>query len=142
MEAIHDHGRADLLFWHQQCHTQPTGNTLQQGTSATSFLQNRCFAVDGWDRIIRQFCKTNGMHYQGFSLLTANRDLMAHSEMARIAKRYHCTVSQIVFRFALEVGMIPLTGTNDPSHMADDLQIFDFQLNVEDVAAIEKLVMQ
>ncbi len=141
MEAIYDSGRTELLGISNVTLKQ-LETLCSKARVLPAFVQNRCFAVDGWDRSIRKFCKSNGIHYQGFSLLTANRNLMTHSEMARIAKHYHQTISQIVFRFALEVGMIPLTGTNDPSHMADDLQIFDFQLNAEDVAAIETLVMQ
>src|SRR5262245_32807037 len=38
------------------------------------FVQNRCHAKRGWDRRVRQFCAANGVVYQGFSLLTANRD--------------------------------------------------------------------
>jgi diketogulonate reductase-like aldo/keto reductase len=42
----------------------------------------------------------------------------------------------VVFRFALEVGMIPLTGTSSPEHMRDDLACFDFELDPGDVRAI------
>jgi diketogulonate reductase-like aldo/keto reductase len=45
-----------------------------------------------------------------------------------------------VFRFALEVGMIPLTGTTDPDHMRLDLDVFNFKLESEDVDLIEGLV--
>src|SRR5262245_38136920 len=36
------------------------------------FVQNRCYARDGWDRQVRAFCAARGLVYQGFSLLTAN----------------------------------------------------------------------
>ena len=71
---------------------------------------------------VREFCAANGMVYQGFSLLTANREALARPELARIAKRHGRTVSQIVFRFALDVGMMPLTGTTDADHMRADLE--------------------
>ena len=41
--------------------------------------------------------------------------------------------------FALEVGMIPLTGTSDAGHMRQDLECFDFELGAPDVAAIERV---
>ena len=49
------------------------------------------------------------------------------------------TPEQVVFRFALEVGMIPLTGTSDPDHMREDLEVLDFRLDPEEVGAIEGL---
>ena len=68
------------------------------------------------DRSIREFCTANEIHYQGFSILTANRDTLIHPELVQIASKYRRSVSQIVFRFAVEVGMFPLTGTTDPEH--------------------------
>jgi diketogulonate reductase-like aldo/keto reductase len=35
--------------------------------------------------------------------------------------------------------MIPLTGTTNAAHMADDLKVFDFQLQPAEVEQIERL---
>ena len=75
----------------------------------------------------------------GFSLLTANRKAMAHAELARIAERHGRTITQIVFRFALDVGMIPLTGTTNSDHMQSDLDVFGFRLESAEVDQIEAL---
>jgi len=103
------------------------------------FVQNRCYAVRGWDRDVRQFCYSNGLVYQGFSLLTANRAVMARPEMARIAERHGRSIPEVVFRFALEVGMVVLTGTTNADHMRTDLSVFDFQLEPGEVEMIERL---
>jgi diketogulonate reductase-like aldo/keto reductase len=100
------------------------------------FVQNRCYAVHGWDRRVREFCTASGIAYQGFSLLTANRDVLARPEAAAIARRHGRSVAQIAFRFALEVGMVPLTGTTNAEHMRADLDAFNFRL---DPAEIERL---
>jgi len=50
------------------------------------------------------------------------------------------TVSQIVFRFAIEVGMIALTGMTSAEHMREDLAVFDFSLEPKNVARIEQLI--
>ena len=57
----------------------------------------------------------------------------------KIAEHHGRTPAQVVFRFALDVGMIPLTGTTSTDHMRDDLAVLDFQLAQEDVAVIERL---
>ena len=46
---------------------------------------------------------------------------------------------EVVFRFALDVGMVPLTGTTDASHMRADLEIFDFRLDPDEVERIERV---
>ena len=138
MEAIHDSGGVRLLGV-----SNVTLEQLQQLCKGARvrpyFVQNRCYASRSWDRPIREFCAANGLVYQGFSLLTANVDLMSHPEMRRIADRHGRAVSQIVFRFVLEVGMVPLTGTTSPEHMQADLEVFDFCLNSEEVERIELL---
>jgi diketogulonate reductase-like aldo/keto reductase len=105
------------------------------------FVQNRCYAAQGWDRRVRDFCAANEIAYQGFSLLTANREALARPELAGIAKRHGRTISQVVFRFALDVGMIALTGTTNVDHMRADLEVFDFHLEPEDVERMERLAV-
>jgi diketogulonate reductase-like aldo/keto reductase len=104
-----------------------------------AFVQNRCFARLGWDRDIRAFCRENNIIYQGFSLLTANARELQHPEFWRVVERRGKTPAQIVFRFALQSGMLPLTGTTDPDHMHEDLAIFDFELTSEEMRIIETI---
>lgn len=104
-----------------------------------AFLQNRCFARDGWDREVRAFCRERSIVYQGFSLLTANRAVLAQPAFRHLVARVGRTPAQIVFRFALQVGMQPITGTTDLTHMREDLESHDFDLSPEDVRAIETI---
>jgi diketogulonate reductase-like aldo/keto reductase len=48
-------------------------------------------------------------------------------------------MSQIIFRFALDLGMIPLTGTTNPAHMKAELEVFDFHLEAEEIERIERM---
>jgi diketogulonate reductase-like aldo/keto reductase len=138
MEAVHDSGRARLLGISNVAIDQ-LRLLWREANVKPRLVQNRCYAVRGWDREVREFCTANGLAYQGFSLLTANRDVLAHPEMRRIASRHSRSVSQIVFRFAIDVGMIPLTGTTDVAHMRADLDVFDFYLEREEIESIEFL---
>jgi diketogulonate reductase-like aldo/keto reductase len=139
MEAIHESGRARLIGV-SNFTLEQLAKLCQDARVAPRFVQNRCYAATGWDREVRQLCAANQIVYQGFSLLTANRQVLAHPELLRIAHRHDRFVAQIVFQFALEVGMIPLTGTTNAEHMEADLATFDFHLQPEEVARIEQLV--
>src|SRR5580765_2093700 len=55
------------------------------GAELPRFVQNRCFARLGWDRDVRAFCAERQIVYQGFSLLTANVDVLRHRLLAGIA---------------------------------------------------------
>ena len=141
MESLHDRGQVRMLGI--------SNVTLEQlrllcadARIRPTFVQNRCYAAQGWDRHVREFCQEEGLVYQGFSLLTANRKVLAGPEVAQIAIRYGCTIPQLVFSFALQVGMIPLTGTTSAEHMRGDLQVFQLELAAEDVASMESLAVQ
>lgn len=105
------------------------------------FVQNRCYAVTGWDYEIRAFCRAHDIVYQGFSLLTANVRELRSAEFREIVARVRRTPAQIVFRFATQLGMLPLTGTTDAEHMREDLAIDEFELADEDVARIERIAL-
>ncbi|HVR44630.1 MAG TPA: aldo/keto reductase [Thermoanaerobaculia bacterium] len=102
-----------------------------------ALVQNRCFARLGWDREVRAVCREKGVVYQGFSLLTANLTELSSPTILRLAAGHGKTAAQIAFRFAIQLGMICLTGTTDPRHMRDDLDVFDFELSEGEIAAIE-----
>jgi diketogulonate reductase-like aldo/keto reductase len=107
------------------------------GAEAPAFVQNRCFARLGWDRDVRAFCRERKIVYQGFSLLTANLEVLRHRLIADIAARREATPAQVAFRFALAVGMLPLTGTSDAAHMRQDLASRNLTLAADEVSAIE-----
>ncbi len=106
-----------------------------------TFVQIRCFARLAWNKDIRLFCKKYALVFQGFSLLTANVRELDHPRFQAIVKSLRKTPAQIVFRFALQSGMIPLTGTTDPTHMTDDFQIYDFSLSEEYMNSIATIAL-
>ncbi|MGA3209940.1 MAG: aldo/keto reductase [Terriglobales bacterium] len=106
---------------------------------APTFVQNRCFAHLGWDREVREFCSKREIIYQGFSLLTANVDVVRHPLIMVLAEHANATPAQILFSFAQSVGMLPMTGTSDAEHMKEDLASLAITLPPEAMQAIESL---
>jgi diketogulonate reductase-like aldo/keto reductase len=151
----HDWTREDAEVWTAMVKERDAGRTrllgasnvslrqLEQmttsGLEAPALVQNRCFARLGWDGDVRAFCTARKILYQGFSLLTANREVLRHPLVVAIAARNEATPAQVVFRFAQAVGIIPLTGTSDADHMRQDLASRALSLSADDVRAIESL---
>lgn len=103
------------------------------------FVQNRCYASQGWDYSVRKFCRENGIQYQGFSLLTANLREIQHPKVLEISKNHRKTLPQVIFRFSQQMGILPLTGTSDEKHMREDLAISDFELDSRELEIIERI---
>lgn len=154
-EASHGLSIGDLEVWRAMESQQRAGRARMLGVSnialdqleqlharahvPISFVQNRCYARRGWDADVRAFCRTHAIAYQGFSLLTANQRELARPIVDEIAMRLGCARETVVFRFAIQIGMIPLTGTTDAQHMRDDLAALDIVLTGSDVHAIESI---
>jgi diketogulonate reductase-like aldo/keto reductase len=143
----------DTEVWDAMCKERDAGRTrllgvsnisldqLQQMAAARAelpaFVQNRCYARHGWDRETRQFCREHKIIYQGFSLLTANREVLHHPLITDLAADADATPAQVVFSFARSIGILPLTGTSSAEHMKQDLASRDVSLPPEAVQAIE-----
>jgi diketogulonate reductase-like aldo/keto reductase len=146
---------ADSEVWQAMKRERDAGRTRLLGVSNVSsqhlkqmaashneipaFVQNRCYARTGWDRDVRSFCREHKIVYQGFSLLTANVEVLYHPFFGKLASRANATPAQIIFAFARAIGMLPLTGTSNPEHMKRDLESFSIELSAEEVQEIERL---
>lgn len=111
----------------------------ERATHKPMVVQNRCYAALGWDKDVREMCRAQHIIYQGFSLLTANRGVLVEPDVRAIAQRFKTGAAQVVFRFAMQIGMLPLTGTTNPQHMKEDLAVEQFTLAPEDIQRIETI---
>ena len=113
----------------------------ERATHRPMVVQNRCYAAFGWDRAVRDVCRRHRIVYQGFSLLTANREVFIDPAMRAIAEKYATGVAQVIFRFAMQIGMVPLTGTTNAHHMEDDLRVDRFTLSPDELQRIETIAV-
>jgi diketogulonate reductase-like aldo/keto reductase len=120
MERIKESGKARLIGLSNVNIGQLRG-IHEMSRLKPEVVQNRCYAQRGWDKDVREFCLAHGIVYQGFSLLTANPHVVGSPQVIELASRLHATPEQIVFAYALKLGILPLTGTTSPKHMKDDL---------------------
>jgi diketogulonate reductase-like aldo/keto reductase len=135
MESLHEAGGTRLLGVSNVLADQ-LEELVRFARVPPAFVQNRCFAQLGWDAQVREVCERLAVAYQAFSLLTANAHVLRHPAVRRIAAAHGRTAPQVIFRFALALGMIPLTGTTDPVHMKEDLEVYDFALTADEVRII------
>ncbi len=144
MESLHDAGLVRLLGV-SNVRLDQLRALIDTARILPAFVQNRCYASTGFDREIRAVCAgfgpENRMIYQGFSLLTANRELWGNRALHPIARRIGGTPAQVLLRYAMHLGMIPLTGTTDPTHMRADLACAILELSDEEQATIARLAV-
>lgn len=140
MEGLYESGKTKMIGISNVTSGQLT-QLCERARHKPMVVQNRCYAAMGWDREVREICRSQGIIYQGFSLLTANREVFVDPEVRAIAARLGTGVAQVIFRFAMQIGMLPLTGTTNPQHMTEDLQAEHLTLSPEELQKIETIAI-
>jgi diketogulonate reductase-like aldo/keto reductase len=138
IERIYTSGRARMIGI-SNVNAVQLATLIENAEIKPMAVQNRCFANRGWDRQVREMCRAHGIMYQGFSLLTANPFVLRHPGVVSIAHRLHVQPEQIIFRFAMQAGMVPLTGTTSVQHMTEDLRVTQIELSPAEVKLIETI---
>jgi len=141
MEAFYQEGKTKMIGI-SNVQADQLETLCEKASVKPMVVQNRCYAVMGWDKDVRTICQAQGIIYQGFSLLTANQDVLRDPQVWDIAKRVGGNPLQVIFRFALQIGMLPLTGTTNEQHMKDDLAVqTQSELSQDDLQTIEAIAV-
>lgn len=83
---------------------------------------------------ITKFCKEKGILIQTYSpLMLGSRRLKTSTELQALATKYQKSPAQIVLRWNLQLGYIPLPKTARVERLKENHDIFDFELNDEEM---------
>lgn len=87
---------------------------------------------------LREFCKSKGIHFEGWSPL-GNGKLLDNASIQEIAKKYNKTAAQVILRWHLQNDAITIPKSVTPSRIEENAAIFDFELTAEDMNTINSL---
>ena len=85
-----------------------------------------------------QFCQKEGILVQAWSPL-GHGALTDVLEIAAIGAAHGKTVSQVILRWCLQNGVLPIMKSRSAEHQRENLAIYDFELTPEEMAAIDAL---
>ena len=135
IENLYEQGKAKLIGV-SNVNAEQLELLIEKAKIKPMVVQNRCYAIRGWDSSVRAVCASQDIIYEGFSLLTANVPYLQLPVVSTIAKKMKLSVPQLVFTFAKQQGIVSLTGTNDEAHMKQDLDAMNYELFPEDAETI------
>jgi len=72
--------------------------------------------------------------------LTANPHILSSDILKNLAQKYSKTNSQIFYRFLNHIDIVPLIGTTSKEHMLQDIAIFEFELEKNEIESIPSLL--
>jgi len=69
----------------------------------------------------------------------SSAELRGEEALVAIGERYDKTPTQVILRWHVQLGLVPIPKSTNPVHLADNLAVFDFSLDDDDLAAIAGL---
>ncbi len=83
------------------------------------------------------YMNDQGIQMQAWSPLAAGSEsLFDNPLLLQLSQKYHKTVPQIVLRWLIQRGIVPLVKSVNPERMRENLDIFDFELSTKDMEKI------
>jgi 2,5-diketo-D-gluconate reductase A len=86
-----------------------------------------------------EFDRAHDIVTVAWSPLGQGKDLLAEPLLASIGANYGKTAAQIVLRWNIELGIVTIPRSSNPERLAQNLDIFDFALTADEIAAISAL---
>lgn len=87
---------------------------------------------------IRAYDTEHGIHTEAWSPIARGRDL-GNPAIQAIAAKHNKTGAQVVLRWHLQLGNLVIPKTTHPDRLLENISVFDFELDPEDMAAIAAL---
>ncbi len=87
----------------------------------------------------RAYDAEHGIVTESWSPLGPGTDLLSAPELAEIAGKHGKTPGQVVLRWHVQHDLVVIPKTRTPARMVDNLEIFDFALDADDLALVETL---
>lgn len=89
---------------------------------------------------VRELVKRQGVTVEAWQPLgSGNPELLSDPVIVGIAEKYGKNAGQVILRYEVQLGIIVLPKSVTPSRIAGNIEIFDFELTAEEMAAMAAL---
>lgn len=88
---------------------------------------------------VREYHAQQGIATEAWSPLGSGKGLLEVPAIVAIAQKHNRTPAQIVLRWHIQLGNVVIPKSVTPSRIKENIDVFDFSLDTEDIAAISAL---
>lgn len=88
---------------------------------------------------LRAYGNAHGIVTESWSALAHGGELLVHPELQAIARKHGKTVAQVVLRWHVQLGLVVFPKSVTPARIAENVAIFDFALDADDMGKIATL---
>ncbi|MBY7656833.1 aldo/keto reductase [Lactiplantibacillus plantarum] len=87
----------------------------------------------------RDYDQAHGILTQDWSPLGRASEMLQNETLKEIAVHYHKNVGQLILRWELQLGTLPIPKSSTPNRQAGNMDVFDFEISAADMATINGL---
>lgn len=87
---------------------------------------------------IIKYCKDNNIKVVAWSPISRGR-VLSNELMIDLSQKYKKSIVQIVLRWHMQKGVIPIPKSSNENRIKENIDIFDFEISSEDMKAIDSL---
>ncbi len=116
-------------------YTQAQIDSLIEATGVTPAVNQIEWSPFGHSKAMLEYCQEKGIIIQAYSPLTRGKRL-TDAKLKKIAQKYGKSPAQILLRWNLQMGTVPIPKANDKKHQEENLNIFDFEIEIEDMQTL------
>jgi 2,5-diketo-D-gluconate reductase A len=88
---------------------------------------------------LREYHEAHGIVTEAWSPLAKGGDLLRDPTLLDLARAHGRTPAQVVLRWHIQLGNIVFPKSSRPERMRENIDVFDFELSAEEMAAIDAL---
>lgn len=88
---------------------------------------------------LQAYCEAQGIKVTAWSPLMRGGELFENEVLKKIAEKYNKTVAQVIIRWHIDSGRIVIPKSSNRERIEENINVFDFELSVDDLHAIDGL---
>lgn len=93
----------------------------------------------GYSKEMWRYCKEKRIIIQAYSPLTRREKSNDDNTLLKIAEKYNKKPQQILIRWNLQLGTVPLPKSDEKNHLKENLDVFDFEIIEKDMQILNSL---
>jgi len=88
---------------------------------------------------LREYCHSNNIQVMAYTATARMDERLRKTCLVAIAKKHNKTLPEIILRWHIQIGNIPIFNTSKMKNYMENMDIFDFELTREEIEQISKI---
>jgi len=88
---------------------------------------------------LRQYCKEHHIQVMAYTPTARMDERLRNTILTDLSKKYNKDLAQIIIRWHIQIGNIPVINTSSKEHLRENINVFDFRLTEDEIEAINRI---